>query len=175
MKKKGQIWIETVIYTLIAFVMIGAVLAIAKPKMQELQDKAIIEQSLEMLKTIDNTITSIRIPGNQRLVELGIKKGVLKINGEDDKIIFEIESEYQYSQPEKDIPDSTGRVIAHTKKIGKFNKVTFTIDYAEKYNITYQGKEELKSITKSSTSYKLLISNKGKDETGKIIIDMGIN
>ena len=44
---KAQIWIETVIYTLIAFVILGAVLGFAKPKIEELQDKSIIEQSLK--------------------------------------------------------------------------------------------------------------------------------
>lgn len=170
-KRRGQIWIETVIYTLIAFVMIGAVLAFAKPKIEELQDKAIIEQSLEMIKTIDNTITSIGVPGNQRIIELGIKKGVLKIDGGDDRIIFEIESKYTYSQPGENISDSTG-IIAHTKKMGKFNRVTFTIDYTEKYDITYQGKDESKLITKASTPYKLLISNKGGDKT---VIDIKVS
>jgi uncharacterized protein (UPF0333 family) len=35
--KRGQIWVETVVYTLIALVMIGLVLAFAKPKIEELQ------------------------------------------------------------------------------------------------------------------------------------------
>ena len=32
MKKEGQVWVETVVYTLIAFVLIGLVLSFAKPK-----------------------------------------------------------------------------------------------------------------------------------------------
>ena len=38
----GQVWVETVTYTLIAIVMIGLVLSFAKPKIEELQDKTII-------------------------------------------------------------------------------------------------------------------------------------
>ena len=49
-KKNGQVWVETVIYTLIAFSLIAAVLAFVKPKIDELQDKAIIEQSIGMIK-----------------------------------------------------------------------------------------------------------------------------
>jgi uncharacterized membrane-anchored protein YitT (DUF2179 family) len=58
-KRKGQVWIETVIYTLIAFVMIGLVLSYATPKIQELQDQAIIQQSIDMMKQIDSTISTM--------------------------------------------------------------------------------------------------------------------
>jgi len=67
-QKRGQVWVETVIYTLIAFVMIGLVLAYAKPKIEELQDKALIEQSIEMMKDIDSTILRMGGAGNQRLI-----------------------------------------------------------------------------------------------------------
>ena len=50
--KRGQIWVETMVYTLIAFALIGLVLAFVKPKIQETQDKAIIEQSVNILKDI---------------------------------------------------------------------------------------------------------------------------
>jgi hypothetical protein len=168
--KRGQVWIETVIYTLIALVMIGAVLSFVKPKIEELQDKAIIEQSIGMVKEIDSTILTMGGPGNQRIIELGIKKGILKIDGESDKIIFEIKSRHTYSEPGTDIPN--GNLIIHTKKTGKLNIVTLTRDYSEDYNITYQGKDELKSITKASTPYKFFISNNGGEKT---VIDIEVS
>ena len=176
--KRGQIWIETVIYTSIALLMIGFVLTYAKPKIEEFQDKAVLEQSLEMFRTIDSTIKEIKTrgPGNQRFVEVGIKKGSLKIDGENDKIIFEMESQYQYSKLETDIPYfSDNKIITRTEKIGGANKVSFTIDYsAENINITYQEKDEFKTLNKAPTPYKLLISNNGKsgDDT---IIDISLS
>ncbi len=169
-KKRGQIWIETVIYTLIAFVMIGLVLAYAKPKIEELQDKAIIEQSIGMIKDIDSTILTIGAPGNQRLIELGIKKGILKIDGANDFIIFEIESKHTYSEPGTDIVD--GNLIIHTEKRGKFNVVNLTRDYSEEYDIKYQGEDKLKLISKSSIAYEILISNKGVGN--RTIIDVEV-
>jgi hypothetical protein len=169
--KKGQIWIETVIYTLIAFVMIGLVLAYAKPKIEEMQDKAIIEQSIEMIKGIDSTILTIGCQGNQRAIELGIKKGILKIDGENDLIIFEIESKHTYSEPNTNIVD--GNLIIHTEKIGKLNIVNLTRDYSEVYDIKYQGEDKLKLISKSSTPYTMFISNSGGED--KIIIDVEVN
>ena len=172
LNKKGQIWIETVIYTLIAFVMIGLVLAFAKPKIEELQDKAIIEQSIAIMKDIDSIILTMGGPGNQRLNKLTIKKGLLKIDGEKDLFVFSMESRYTYSEPGEDISD--GNLIIHTKQRGKLNIVNLTRDYSGKYDITYQGRDEIKLISKSSISYNLLLSNKGEVEN-KTVINVEVN
>ncbi len=108
--KRGQVWVETVIYTLIAFVMIGAVLAFIKPKIEEIRDKALIEQTIEVIESINFGIIELGGEGNKRIIELGIKKGILKIDGENNLIIFEIESRHVYSQPGEDI--YIGNIIA---------------------------------------------------------------
>lgn len=167
---RGQIWVETLIYTLIAFVMIGLVLFFASPKILEIQDKAIIEQSIEVMGEIDTIISGIGTPGNKRVVELRIRKGELKINGTHDKLVFEIESKHVYSQPGEDISIG-GNIVVRTEEKGGFNIITLTRDYSAGYNITYQGEDKSKSITKSSTPYKLFISNKGGD---LLVIDFEI-
>src|SRR3989339_625134 len=98
--KRGQVWVETVIYTLIAFVMIGSVLAFVKPKVEEMQDKAIIEQSIGMMEDINTIVLSLVHggAGNKRKIELGIKKGILMIDGQNNKLIFEIESGNTYTE-----------------------------------------------------------------------------
>ncbi|MHA1988096.1 MAG: hypothetical protein ACW98D_15785 [Promethearchaeota archaeon] len=175
-KKRGQIWIETVIYTLIAFIMIGLVLAFVKPKIEEIQDKTIVEQSIKLMEEINTIILSIVQggAGNKRLIELEIKKGLLKIDGFNDELVFEVESRYLYSQPGEDIYH--GSVIIHTEEKGKFNIINLTSDY-NRYNIKYQGEDILKTITKSSTPYKIFISNNGTDESldKKIIINIEIS
>ena len=50
--KRSQVWVETVIYTLIALTVIGLFISFAKPKIEEIQDKAIVEQSVAMLEDI---------------------------------------------------------------------------------------------------------------------------
>ena len=156
---RGQVWIETVIYTLIALLLIGAVLAFINPRIQEIQDKAVIDQSIEMLQNIDKVISSISgVPGNKRIIEIGIKRGDLFIDSQGDKIVFEIESQYDYSQEGENI--SIGDIILLTEKSGSSNKITLT-SYYSKYNLTYDGKEELRKITRSSTPYKISIENKG--------------
>ena len=54
--KLGQIWVETVIYTLIGIAIIGIVLAIAQPKIEAKKDEVIIEQAIESLGNIDEKI-----------------------------------------------------------------------------------------------------------------------
>ena len=160
--ERGQVWIETVIYTLIAFVILGAILGFAKPKIEQLQDKSIIEQSIGMLEDIDATIEEIQtVSGNKREIELSLKKGSLNIDASNDQIIFEIESQYTYSEP--GITIQKGNIKIDNEKIGKINKINATINYAEKYNLTVNNKDNSELLTKSSASYNLFISNNGKD------------
>ena len=99
LKKKGQIWFETVIYILIGLILIGSVLAFISPKIQEIQDRSVIEQSAKMLNDIDKIIFSVSLsPGNKRIIDIGLKKGNLIIDSINNKIIFEIESSLEYSQ-----------------------------------------------------------------------------
>lgn len=171
-QKRGQIWVETIIYTLIAFALIGLVLAFVKPKIEELQDKGVIEQSISVLEDIDLIIKNLGTPGNQRIINLGISKGVLNIDGENDRLFFEIESRHTYSEPGKSV--TVGDIIVFTEKKGKINDVTLTMDYDEEYDITYDNRDELKKISKASTPYTLLIANKGEDALNKTIINIGV-
>src|SRR3989338_3494949 len=101
----GQIWVETVIYTLIALIMIGAVLAFAVPKVNEVKDKTIIEQSINLIKDINEIIISVVQGGlgNKRIIEVNVKKGELTIDGTNEKVIFTMETDYVYSEPDKTI------------------------------------------------------------------------
>ena len=172
LSKIGQVWIETVIYTLIAFVMIGLVLSYAQPKIQQLQDQTILQQSTGMLKQIDATIATMGTVGNQRVIEIGIKQGKLKIDGALDRIIFEMDSKSTYSEPGKTIND--GDVQVYTEKKSSYNTVTLTLIYDETYNLMFEGRNELKTLSKSSTPYRISISNDGLDSDGKIILNVSI-
>lgn len=171
--KGGQVWVETVIYTLIALTMIGAVLAFILPKIEEIRDKSVIDQSINSIKNIDSVIDSVvgGGPGNKRLVETNIKSGKMKIEGIDDKIIFEIETTYVYSEPGKTL--NLGNVEAITEDIGGLNRVTITADY--NYNIKYNEVDEEKILEQSSTPYTITIENKGEDGSGNTIINFNIN
>lgn len=156
---RAQIWIETVMYTLIAFAIMGLVLAYARPKIEEMQDKAIIEQSISMIKDIDSTLLTMGGAGNQRVIEIQIKKGDLKIDGENDLLVFEMESRLSYSEPGEKI--SSGNVDILTTKSGKFNIISLTRNFHDNYNLTNIKKDEVRTISKSPVAYTLKISNRG--------------
>ena len=165
--KSGQVWLETGIYTLIAFTLIGLVLGYAKPKIEEMQDRAIIEQSVEILKGIKSTISSIGTAGNQRIVEILINKGILKIDGKNNKIIMKIESRAGYSEAGQTIEVEGMEIL--TEKLGDLNLVTLTTNYGENYNITYENQDIIKLLNQAKTSYKLSIENRGFKDNKTLI------
>lgn len=170
--KGGQVWIETVLYTLIAFTLIGLVLTFIKPKIEEFQDKGVIEQSIKIIEDMDSLIKTLGVAGNQRVVTLVINKGELNIDGQKDLLFFKIESRYTYSEPGQNV--TSGNLIIRTDKIGKINDVTITQNYTATYNITFQGTEGFGEVSKSSTPYKIIISNKGLDSSGRWVIDLNV-
>ena len=180
-RKLGQVWIETVIYTLIAMIMIGAVLAWGKPKIEQLQDKSIIEQTIGVFEDIDSQISSVVEggAGNKRIVEIGLKKGSIKIWGDEDEsqdgnlISYEIETKYTYSEPGQDI--YVGKIKVYTLKKGESNNVALTLNYDDVYDLTFNGKDGSKTITQSSTPYQLTISNTGSENEGLPIINLELN
>ena len=170
--RRGQIWVETVIYTLIAFSLMGLVLAFVIPKIEETRDKGVIEQSIGVLQDIDSLIRNLGGPGNQRILELGINKGSMTIDAINDNIFFELESKHQYSQPGENI--SIGKIIVNTKGEGKINVVTLTLNYSGEYNMNYQGKEEVRTLSKAPVPYSISISDRGADSAGKTIVNMEV-
>jgi len=150
--KRGQVWVETVIYTLIAFTLMGLVLAFVVPKVEETRDKG--------------------IPGNQRVFDLSINKGSLTFDAVNDSLVFEIESKYTYSESDEQI--NVGNIMVLTEKIGDLNDITLTRDYSGKYNITFENSETIEKIDKASLSYNVIISNRGQDANGLTIINFEI-
>lgn len=165
MNKRGQVWVETVIYTLIALVIIGLVLSFIQPKIQEVQDKSVLQQSISMLNNIDNVISSIAQagPGNKREVQIGLTQGSLMIDGINGKIIFSMNSHYQFSEPRQNV--MYGNILVYTEPVGSINRVNMTLNYNQTYNLTYEGENKAIVITQSSTPYKLFISNNGGNVT----------
>ncbi|HOW37192.1 MAG TPA: hypothetical protein PLK34_03005 [Candidatus Pacearchaeota archaeon] len=161
---RGQVWIETAMYLLVALVMIGLVIAFVGPKITEMQDKALLQQSATMLKDINNLIFSIAQggSGNVREAQLVIKKGTLTIDSQNDTIFFEMESSYAYSEIGKKI--DIGGINVSTRKVGRLNIVNMTAVYSN-YDITFGNEDKEKIISMGATPYKLFISNQGGTKT----------
>lgn len=165
---KGQIWIETVIYTLIALIMIGAVLTFARPKIQEIQDKIVIDQSFESLEEIDSQITSAINGGigNKRIISVEIKKGELKIDPGTEEIRFTLkDSKSIYSEPTTD-PNKflkIGKIEVQTQPTGKTAIVVLRLKYVQSdIDISYSS-DYGNTLGKSPSPYTFTITNTGSN------------
>ena len=167
--KKAQVWVETVVYTLIVFAMIGLVLSFVKPKIDESKDRTVLEQSKRIIEEINYKIEEIKMAsGNKRILSISIKKGSLNIDGENDRVFFDMESEYKYSEPGTRIEEDG--LIFFTREKGDAYEVNMTQNY-KNYNITFEGKDSLKKIHPAPREYNLIISNQVKESSEKTIIN----
>ena len=173
--KRGQIWVETVVYTLIGLSLIGLVLALVMPKVAEFKDKAAIEQTIEVLNLIDSKVNDVlAAPGNARYVKLKMMRGVLWINSSSDEIIYEL-SEIDTKYSETNIPIKIGNVNLLTNETGANYKVTLGLNFSN-YNLTYNGEEVNKKFSEVSIPYDFVILNNGTStQGGKNQIDISVS
>ncbi len=163
-EKRGQIWVETVIYTLIGVVLLGMVLAFALPEIQKQKDKKIIEDSINAMNHLDNLIEEVKElgPGNKRKLDLAIRKGVLVFNSSDNRLNFKIEdSEYKASEIGSSV-GLQGNLMLETEK----DRGNYFIQIWREFNsvnITFNGENNVDELTKSSNSYSLIVENQGGD------------
>ncbi|MCK4650472.1 hypothetical protein KAT36_04555 [Candidatus Pacearchaeota archaeon] len=170
-EKRGQVWVETVIYTLIGLTIIGLVLAAALPKINEKKDAIAIEQSINVLRAIDSKIYQTQIAiGNRRVVDLEIRKGALIVDMEKDEILLVLDSSFAYS--EIGLPVSLGRLNVTTREAKPF-EVELKLDY--EIDIRFDNETSgTKMLEAAPTPYKFVIENTGISDDGNIIIDLTV-
>lgn len=168
---RGQVWIETVIYTLIGLALIGVVLALVTPKINEYRDRAVIEQTISSLNTFDSKLNEVlQSPGNTRVVEFRIRKGSLYVDSVNDTIFFILEdSSALYSQPNQET--KFGKIKILTTPGATSNRVKLTLPY--NLNITYHdGDGVIKQFSSASVPYRFSITNKGFDASRNETVDI---
>jgi hypothetical protein len=168
---KAQIWIETVIYTLIGLTIIASMMYVILPKINQMNDKAIISQSVDSLNSIDTEIQNLLVsPANKREIFLNVKKGEYTINSEKDKLFFVLKgTELLYSEVDEEIID--GEIIKTTRSRGEKYDVYLYLNYSY-LNITFENKEINKTLTSASTAYRLLFENLGADSNNRINVNV---
>jgi type II secretory pathway pseudopilin PulG len=166
--RKGQVWVETVIYTLIGLAIIGLLLAVARPKINEMKDKLVIEQAIEALGNINDKIYEVqRAAGNQRSVDLKVGRGKFVVDSENDKIYWIIDSNYEYSEPGYNV--SLGAMTVLTSDGDPWD-VRLEIEYG--VDIRYDNETTgTKELMEASAPYKFYIKNLG-NEGGNLVIDL---
>jgi type II secretory pathway pseudopilin PulG len=161
MKKRGQVWIETVLYTLIGLALIGLALGFIMPKINQARDSALVDQAVNSMNAFDEKINEAieRGPGNRRETEFLIKKGELYINSSGEEVMLVITGlSKPVSQPDVDI--QRGRIRQRDVVEQKTNSVYLRMNY--RANITYANTEvNVTKFTAAALPYKFFIENKG--------------
>lgn len=164
--KRGQIWIETVIYILIGLALIALVLAFITPRINQEKEKILIEQTIESLNEIDSKITKVleEGPGNVRRIEIGISRGELFFNTNDaaEKIYFVInELDKPYTEPGVEV--KFGRVSILSEDENDGSKVTLALDYSTLADLRFDGDNEERKFNPTSVPYTFTVENLGDD------------
>ncbi len=167
---RGQIWVETVIYTLIGLALIGLVLAILTPQIREFRDRSVIEQTIESLNTFDSKVIEILdAPGNKRKITFRLDRGEIFIDSLDDEIRYILDgSNVRYSEPGVEL--NIGRIRVLTEELTEKYKIILSLPYL--HNITYDGSDGAnETFSPVSIPYEFFVENKGKINN-KIWIDI---
>jgi type II secretory pathway pseudopilin PulG len=172
--KGGQIWIETVLYTLIGLALIGITLSFVMPKVNASKDRAVIEQSIESLSVIQKKIDSLIEggDGNVRKVDILLKKGELFIVPGEDKILIVLdEFGDPYTEPGQTV--SIGRIDVLTEDVQKYYRETVSISYSGVVDIIYEGTEEEKKFNSAAVPQRFVMENLGdRNDDGIIEVDI---
>lgn len=158
--KNAQIWVETVIYTLIGLIVIGVLLSVANPQIQKIKDRNIIEQTIISLNTLDEKIIEIGDSvGNIRIINFKIQKGVLKIIPGEDKIEYLLEDTLlELTEVDQEIEE--GNIIIKTIENGNKYSISLTMTYSD-LNLTFNNLENTKTLQASPGAYKIQMENLG--------------
>jgi len=172
MEKRGQVWVETVIYTLIGLTIIGLVLAGALPKINEKKDAIAIEQSIDVLRAIDGKVLQTQTAvGNRRVIDLEIRKGSMVIDMEKNEISWVLDSSFAYS--EVGLSVSLGRLNVTTSEANPFEiELKLGYDGDIRFDNETTG---TKTLTIAPTPYKFVIENIGVSGEGDTIINLLAN
>lgn len=157
MKEKGQIWVETVLYTIIILAIITIILGFVLPVIEKQKDESMVEQSINSLKILDEKIKDAsKENGNVRIAELGIREGELFIDGQSNKIVLVLsELSSVYSQPGQSIQIGNVRILSTEGK--KKSSINISLEYG--FNLTYDGKDVITKFSPARIPYKFSIEN----------------
>lgn len=161
--KKGQVWIENVVYILIGLTLITVVLSLAFPQINKLKDKTVLDQTLTAMQGIDKIINDVKqTEGNLRIVEFKNSKGNFYIDGESNQIKYVLE-DTRLELSEVDLEIDYGDFKLLTTKYGSKFAITVYKRY-DNLDFTFEEVDEIKTLQPGVTPYKISIENLGSGD-----------
>lgn len=175
--KRADVWVSTVIYTLIGLAIMGVLLSVVNPKIQEMKDSFTVKQTIVALGDFDDVIQDIVQKGaaNKRLYELHLSEGNFMVDCENNALEWNLpDSKYMASEPSKpgepEKPYESGNIIITTVEQNDVYSVTLKIDYSYlDFTFGEEQSNEKKTLQPASTPYSLYLENKGSYEGLRVI------
>ncbi len=168
-EKKAVVWVSTVLYTLIAFAIIGTLLAVIRPKLAEIKDQFTIQQTISAFNDISTSIGDARkAAGNRRELELKLGKGEFAIYGNLDNsggdrfewLLRDAKYHYEVGTVE------SGVVTITTQERAGIYTMNITMIYSD-LNLSVNGGDAVKILQPASTPYTITLENKGAKGTSQ--------
>tara|TARA_Y100000034_G_scaffold125345_1_gene174740 strand:+ start:389 stop:922 length:534 start_codon:yes stop_codon:yes gene_type:complete len=159
LKKRGQVWVETAVYTLIGLSLIAIILSMATPQIEKIKDKTIIEQTISAFGVLDNKITEVQqSEGQVGKVVFKITKGRIEINSNDNSIKYVLEdTKLEYTEPGVEIKQ--GNIIVKTEESGSRFNIILLMNY--NLDISNKNGDVNKILQSGAVPYNILMENKG--------------
>lgn len=160
MNKIGQIWIETVLYTLIGLALIALVLSFVNPRINGMKEQLLVEQTVDAMNALDVKMGEISSsPSNVRIVEFTLKNGELYVDGNSSEIRIVISNlKEMFSEPGVEVSSGATKIITEKNQNGYTTSIKLNYPLL---NITYSGKNEIKKFSAAQLPYKLSLANRG--------------
>lgn len=157
---RAQVWVETVIYTLIGLAIMGAIIAISTPKIIQMNDNILITQTIESLNTFNEQVReTLLYPGNQREILLTLKKGEYTLDAGNNTFYFTLKNtRLKYSEPGKFFKDGDIYRLTLDKGNNQYD-ILLLLNYSL-FDVTYFKQNTTKIFTPAPLAYRLLVVNR---------------
>ncbi len=158
-QNNAQIWIETVIYILIGLTTISILLSMVLPQIEKMKDKSTVEQTITALNVINNKILDAAdSSGSIRIVEFKMTRGKLTIDTENNQIKYVLENT-RLESSEVGQKIKQGDLTLETQANGKRFDVILSLNYTDRFIMTYNKENKNKIIQGNTNVYKIQIEN----------------
>lgn len=159
MEKKAVVWISTILYTMISLAIIGLLLSVIQPKISQIRDSLVIDQTKTGLAEINKIILDTSTASGMRLPsEFRLGKGLLIISGQNNSIEWTYDTKYKYSEVGR-LTRPAG-IYELTTEIGKDTyRISLKLNYSD-IDLKYKDQETEKIVQPGSIPYKIWFENK---------------
>jgi len=96
---KSQVWVSAVLYIIIILTAMVIILEVGVPIINSFRDRIALENARNSMSSLESYISEVSSegPGSQRVIPLNVKKG--KIFAQDNKLIWQLETESKIMEP----------------------------------------------------------------------------